>query len=129
MRILNCILTFAALMGALATPHARGADVLYVGDAGDNTIKAFDASDGTFLSVSDGPGVSGLAGPRRIIVRGSELLVVNQNVDQPVPGEVLSSMPPRGCFWAPSSTLRTRMPPSRRSAWSSVRTTNSTSET
>lgn len=78
-----------ALVCLAVAGAARADDVLFVGDAGDNTIKAFDSGDGSLVWISDGPAVSGLAGPRGIIIRDGELLVVNQNVDQPVPGEVL----------------------------------------
>ena len=43
----------------------------------------------TFLGASEGPGVSGLAGPRGIVLDGNELLVVNQNVGLDISGEVL----------------------------------------
>ena len=57
---------------------------------GDNTIKGFDADTGAFLGVSDGPSVSRLAGPRGLVVDGGGLLlVVNQNVNLDIPGEVL----------------------------------------
>ena len=78
-------------LAAVAIPFtpARAGDVLYVGDSGDNTIKAFDAASGAVVWTSDGPQISGLSGPRGIIVRGNELLVVNQNVDLAISGEVL----------------------------------------
>lgn len=72
----------------VATQPARAQDVLYVGDAGDDSVKVFD-TDGNYLGATDGPGISGLKGPRGIVLDGGELLVVNQNVGLPVPGEVL----------------------------------------
>jgi sugar lactone lactonase YvrE len=78
------------LVASLAlTPAALGQDVLYIGDGGDDTIKMFDAASGAFLAVSEGPAVSGLKGPRGIVLDGDELLVVNQNVGLPISGEVL----------------------------------------
>src|SRR5262245_57353035 len=47
---------------------ARGQDILYVGDGGDDTIKRFDATTGAFLGVSDGPAISGPKGPRGIVI-------------------------------------------------------------
>jgi DNA-binding beta-propeller fold protein YncE len=88
----------AVLWLAAAVQPARAQDVLYVGDAGDNTIKSFDATDGTFLGVSDGPEISGLLGPRGIIRKGDDLLVVNQNVGLPIPGEVLRFDVASGAF-------------------------------
>jgi hypothetical protein len=78
------------LLGVILSPTARGADdVLYIGDGSDDTIKSFDAISGAYLGTSDGPGVSGLAGPRGVIISGGELLVVNQNVGLDISGEVL----------------------------------------
>jgi DNA-binding beta-propeller fold protein YncE len=78
--------------------QSYGEDVLYVGDAGDNTVKRFDASTGRFLDGDLNPandpdafvrsGSGGLAGPRGILLDGP-LLVVNQNVNLGIPGEVL----------------------------------------
>jgi len=88
----------ALLLGLSLALGARGQDVLYIGDGGDDTIKSFDAITGAFLGVSDGPAVSGLKGPRGIVLAGSELLVVNQNVNQPVSGEVLRFDAASGAF-------------------------------
>jgi DNA-binding beta-propeller fold protein YncE len=72
-----------------AVPSAAH-DVLYVGDTADNTVKAFDAATGAPLGTLVAPGASGLAGPRGMIFRNpGQLLVVNQNVGLPIPGEVL----------------------------------------
>jgi len=73
----------------IVTQPACADEVLYVGDAGDNTIKVFDANNGMLLDVSDPPAVTGLMGPRGMILRGDDLLVVNQNVGLTVAGEVL----------------------------------------
>jgi len=77
------------LLGVALSPTARSADVLYIGDGSDDTIKSFDAISGAYLGATDGPSVSGLAGPRGIILSGGELLVVNQNVNLGISGEVL----------------------------------------
>src|ERR1700730_1564633 len=83
-----------ALLAAGITRSSR-ADSLYVGDAGDNTVKRYDpVSTGTpadyvgttFVSPTKN---APLAGPRGLILnRQGELLVVNQNVDKPYAGEV-----------------------------------------
>jgi hypothetical protein len=87
-RFFPILVTALALFGALAPQAARSADVLYIGDDGDNTIKRFDPHTGA-LDVSQGPGISGLAGPRGLVVDGGLLLVVNQNVNLDISGEVL----------------------------------------
>ncbi len=94
MRVFRFFLTLTAalaLVGSLgpAAAHTHAADVLYVGDDGDDTVKCFDAGSGVLHWVSDGPDMSNLAGPRGIVVDGSELLVANQNVDIDLSGEVL----------------------------------------
>ena len=77
------------LSKAMAMHFTRDRDTLYIGDGGDDTIKSFDAHTGHYVGVSDGPGISGLRGPRGIVVDGDELLVVNQNVNLDISGEVL----------------------------------------
>ena len=69
-------------------------DFLYVGDQGDLTnpnddrILKLDAATGAFVATLDTSGP--LIGPRGMILRDpSTLLVVNQNVNQPLPGEIL----------------------------------------
>jgi DNA-binding beta-propeller fold protein YncE len=86
------------MLGLVLTPGARGQDVLYIGDGGDDTIKIFDAVTGAVLGASEGPGVSGLAGPRGIVIDGGELLVVNQNVGLNISGEVLRYDAATGAF-------------------------------
>ena len=86
------------LVGLFLTTGVRSQDVLYIGDGGDNTIKSFDAASGAFMGASDGPAVSGLAGPRGIVIDGGELLVVNQNAGLPVSGEVLRYSAATGAF-------------------------------
>jgi DNA-binding beta-propeller fold protein YncE len=74
----------------VSNPQATSEDdVLYIGDGGTDTIKSFDANTGAPVGESDGPGISGLAGPRGIVVSGGQLLVVNQNVGLDLAGEVL----------------------------------------
>lgn len=76
-----------------------GSDILYVGDVITNTVRRFDAdtgqpvsggsSSGVFVDQSGDLGSGGLAGPRGLFLASGRLFVVNQNVDQPFPGEVL----------------------------------------
>jgi len=101
MQSLNAFLKCCAallLLGVVLSPDARGADVLYIGDGSDDTIKSFDAISGAYLGATDGPGVSGLAGPRGIILNGGELLVVSQNVLLGISGEVLRFNAATGAF-------------------------------
>ena len=97
-RLFLSLAAAAALLGALGPQSARADDVLYIGDGGDNTIKSFNATTGAFQAASDGPVISGLAGPRGLVKSGGELLVVNQNVNLPIPGEVLRYSAATGAF-------------------------------
>ena len=64
-------------------------DILDIGDNNDNTIKQFDAKSGAYLGTLVASGSGGLAGPRGLIDRNNgQLLVVNQNVDLPMNGEI-----------------------------------------
>src|SRR5262245_4404326 len=82
------------LLEERAVPSAAH-DVLYVGDnpdpSGDNSaVKAFDAATGAPLGTLVAPGAGGLHGVMGMIFRNpGQLLVVNQNVNQPFPDEVL----------------------------------------
>ena len=79
-------LVAAALVAASATQPAR-ADVLYIGDAGDNLVKRFDVATGT---LDPGFTTSGLLGPNGMVIDGDRLIVVNQNVNTHLSGEVLA---------------------------------------
>jgi hypothetical protein len=92
MSVLSAALSAAAL-ALLGGPISGAAQVgpntpdsLYIGDAADNTIKRFDAQTGAFFSVFVQN--AGLRGPRGILHVGSNLLVSNQNVNEPFPGEI-----------------------------------------
>jgi hypothetical protein len=64
-------------------------DVLDIGDNNDNSVKQFDAKTGAYVSTLVAPGSGGLAGPRGLIDRNNgQLLVVNQNVNLPMNGEI-----------------------------------------
>src|SRR5947209_18103246 len=71
-----------------APPAARGADILFIGDGSDNTVKRFHSVTGRPLDAPGQPFIAGLSGPRGLLVRGGRLLVVNQNVNDKLPGEV-----------------------------------------
>jgi hypothetical protein len=91
------VLCMAVLVPASSMRAQNGSgDVLYIGDGGDNTIKRFDAANGTFLDAQAGsfvlPGSAGLRGPRGIIIDKSlsgDLIVVNQNTNMNFAGEIL----------------------------------------
>jgi len=78
----------AVLVGSAAMQSARGDDVMYVGDGGDNSLKAFNAATGEFLgTVVKSQG--GLHGPRGLLIDGGgNLLVSDQNSGTSTQGEV-----------------------------------------
>jgi hypothetical protein len=85
-------------------PNSALAQKLYLGDAGDDSVKVVDLTSKTvdyFVS----PGSGGLLGPRGILFREGNLLVVSQNPGQPYPGDILSYngplMNPPGGFQGP----------------------------
>jgi sugar lactone lactonase YvrE len=82
-----CILTLAAVVMAAASTAPARADTLYIGDAGDNLVKRFDVATGTRDA---GFTTSGLLGPNGMVIDGDRLIVVNQNVNTHLSGEVLS---------------------------------------
>jgi sugar lactone lactonase YvrE len=79
-------LAAAALVAASVTGLAR-ADTLYIGDAGDNLVKRFDVATG---ARDAGFNTSGLLGPNGMVIDGDRLIVVNQNVNTHLSGEVLA---------------------------------------
>src|SRR5438874_9872168 len=77
-----------------AKAQGLGPDILYVGDASDNTIKSFNADTAASLDGAKGAfvtqGSGDLRGPRGLFIAGPELIVVNQNQGQPsLNGEIL----------------------------------------
>lgn len=87
------------LNGYADTQNRFKADVLYVGDGGDDSVKRFNANTGDYLGklVPDDDSVR-LIGPRGLIFVLDKLLVVNQNVDQPLSGEILRYQRDTGDF-------------------------------
>jgi hypothetical protein len=80
--------------GAGRTADAQVVDSLYVGDAGDNTVKRFDATTGELLGefVSESGDI--LRGPRGLVFDATgNLLVSDQNVDESIRGEILQYGP------------------------------------
>jgi hypothetical protein len=83
----------------LSTIPTAPNDVLYVGDGADNSVQRFDATTGVSLGAEVAPGAGGLNGPRGLLFRNrGQLLVVDQNVNEPNPGEVLRYNGPTGTF-------------------------------
>ncbi|MFN0129068.1 MAG: hypothetical protein ACKV19_20545 [Verrucomicrobiales bacterium] len=82
-------------MSLSATAVRADTDTLYIGDAGTDTVVRLNASTGqlrqggSLTGVYKAPNSGGLFGPRGLLVSSGKLLVVNQNVEQPVNGEVL----------------------------------------
>lgn len=89
---------------AVSGKHSCGeGDFLYIGDDADDSVERFDAVTGAYLGQFVTSGSGGLMSPRALIFakRGgpnSELLVVDQNVGQPFPGEVLRYRRSDGAF-------------------------------
>ncbi len=53
--------------------------LLYIGDVGDDTVKAFDGKTGDFIGDFVTSGSGGLSGPMGLIFSGGKLLLANQN--------------------------------------------------
>jgi hypothetical protein len=91
MRFFSGFLTLVAaatLVAASATQPAR-ADVLYIGDGGDNKVKRFEVGATGTLDAGFNP--TGFLGPNGLIIDGdNRLLVVNQNVNTHLSGEILA---------------------------------------
>lgn len=90
---LSC-LTF--ILGGNKISYADNADILYIDDVGDNTVKTFNAANGQYLETLVKEG--GLKGPNGLIVNGGSLIVVNQNVETPKRGEIFSYAAATGEF-------------------------------
>jgi DNA-binding beta-propeller fold protein YncE len=93
------VIGIALLAGAITT--GSRADVLYVGDVSDNTVKGFNANTGKYTGGFVTPGSGGLDGPRGLIFSPQSqptLLVSNQNVGQSFAGEILAYHGVTGMF-------------------------------
>lgn len=91
-----------AMAGALILGHSACAQALYVGETRNDTVEGVEVTSGTYL----GPFIHSsneaqdykLAGPRGAILVGAVCIVINQNVNLPVPGEVLKYAADTGEF-------------------------------
>jgi hypothetical protein len=91
------------LFALLGSP-AHAADSLYIGDDSDYTVKRFDAETGAFLSSFVSSGSGGVNGLRGLLFEHpsasgcGDLLLVNQNVNFNLNGEVLQYNGTTGAF-------------------------------
>jgi WD40 repeat protein len=97
-RWMMIISTALSLVGAMGLRSPARADVLYIGDEGDQSVKRFDSSSGAPLDPVAHPFITGLDGPRGLLFVDGTLLLVNQNVNLNVPGEVRSYDAQSGAF-------------------------------
>jgi hypothetical protein len=110
-RNIRAVIGFAlTIVGiSISSRTVEAADVLYVGDGFDNTVKGFDADTGKPIDFGNGntgifvtAGSGGLHGPRGLIFVNQNgtlnLLVANQNVILNIPGAVLIYSGPSGAF-------------------------------
>ncbi|WP_260463869.1 hypothetical protein [Burkholderia sp. Bp8963] len=88
--LLRPLLLSAVAFSAFSVDPATRAQSLFIGDGGDNSVKQFEAN-GTYVGpfVASGAAAAGLHGPRGMIFTDGQLIVVNQNVNTPYPGEIL----------------------------------------
>ena len=93
-------LSVFVLAARAEAPHGKG-DSLYIGDAGDNTVKRFNAETGEYLGAFVTEGSGGLDGPKGLIFTLGQLFLVNQNVDQDFAGEILRYRRGTGAFLNP----------------------------
>ncbi len=97
--VLRHILLSAALgLSALSVSQPSTAQELFIGDLGDNSIKGFDVAGGTYLGAFVPSGTAGLKGPIGMIFTGGKLVVVNQNIDTNLSGEILQFDSTTGTF-------------------------------
>src|SRR5262249_25659676 len=87
---------------AVSFGHLVWGQALYVGDTHNDTIEAIEVSSGTYVgafvhSSNDAEDYK-ISGPRGVIFAGSACLVINQNVDLPISGEVLKFDANTGAF-------------------------------
>ncbi len=78
------------IIESLESRRLLAADLLYIGDSGNDSVQVYDATTGEHLSAFVSSGLAGLHGPRGMVIQGNELLVVNQNANTAFNGEVLS---------------------------------------
>ncbi|MGU7773318.1 Vgb family protein [Burkholderia sp. MR1-5-21] len=90
-RVMRSALLSAALgLGALSLTQASQAQSLFVGDGGDNSVKQLDVSNATTKPAPFvASGSAGLNGPKGMIFTDGQLVVVNQNSQTNIPGEIL----------------------------------------
>src|SRR6202035_3830615 len=81
-------------LGAATFSDARAdgkRDTLYVSDSGANTVQTFDSATGfpkgILIPAAGQP--NPFQSPLGLVFHDDDLLVVNQNVDEPIPGEIL----------------------------------------
>jgi DNA-binding beta-propeller fold protein YncE len=78
---------------------ALGPDTLYVGDVADSRVKSFSAKDGSPAGFTTQQGQ--LKGPMGLFTAVGDLVVVNQNLDRPLNGEILQYLLRGGTFAGP----------------------------
>jgi len=87
------MLSSALVLSGVSVVQPVGAQELFVGDGGNNGVNSaiahFDVSNGKFLGDFVPPNGAGLHGPNGMIFTSGELVVVNQNVNLPLNGELL----------------------------------------
>ncbi|WP_245763462.1 NHL repeat-containing protein [Paraburkholderia diazotrophica] len=81
--------TNANAQGVVNQPPPPTTAVLLVGDLGDNNVKQFDASTGAYLGTFVSTGAGGLDGPMGMIFSDGQLVLINQNIDTNINGEIL----------------------------------------
>ncbi|WP_028210255.1 hypothetical protein [Paraburkholderia mimosarum] len=95
----SMLLSAAVGFSALMVSQSSTAQQLFIGDAGDNSIKQFNLI-GAYIGpfVAAGAAAAGLTGPRGMIFTDGQLVVVNQNVNTPNNGEVMRFDAKTGTF-------------------------------
>lgn len=93
-------LLLSASIGLIALSFAQSsrADELFIGDAGDNSVKAFDSDTGAYLGAFIPSGTAGLNGPMGMIFTDGQLVVVNQNINTNLSGEIFRFNSTTGSF-------------------------------
>ena len=98
-RYLRILFAILILAGLFPTGIAL-ADSLYIGDAGDNTVKQFDAGTGAFIGQFVQSTNPNLTGPMGLIFVGNppNLLLVNQNANTSKSGDIFRYNGNTGAF-------------------------------